>query len=310
MPLDRGGDVAGKAPLGGLIAVVGRMAGIDGSPAARVDVRVQARDLDGDELLDQGQSGLDGAFRFAIPYARLGGADRKRALVVQAVDGKQHIVDELVLFDPPATVSVELSVPATVGAPRVAQLRERVAAQLGDRRAGDLDGPQLAFVAASSGEDPAAVVRLAQAGALTEQLGIDHDVAFALVHAGLPADPQALLAHADDTILAALDYARRTGTVEAVPPADELAATLRAARVDIGLKPVEQGREVGLGELLAPHLAEATHQQRFVALALEHEGDPTRSGATRQLSSGCQRRQTSGLQDALQVAAMTGGTRR
>lgn len=295
------GDAAGEH----LVRVTGTVRGTDGVLIAGVPVSVGLRDLAGDSTLEEVQTDAAGNFSFLVDRQQLLADGVQRAVVVQARGERVGVVDETMFIDPGATIETDLVVPPDLGTARVSAAREAIAGQLGDRALQDLDRQQLAFVAATTQQDPVLITRLAQAEGVAAQIGIDRDLAFGLLDAGLPADGPALLASDDEVILAALDQVGQTNAVSQLPTGQEAIKVLRGARSRFALQPATDATISPLSELLSARLG-GPEQEQFIALALEHSGEPTtfwdEAKSTLSLSDGA----ITDLQDRLQVASIVG----
>jgi hypothetical protein len=289
------------------VRVTGTVRSTDGSAVVGACVSLALRDVSGDTPLEQHVSDLRGEFSFLVDRGHLGRECRERALVVQALGEEGDVFDEAVLLNPPLEVTLELFAPGTAGVPRAQAVRDSLDEQLRGRTLAALSSEQLAFVAASGRHDPVLIAHLAQADSLAAEIGLDHNVAYSLVHSGLPADAAALLSHDDDVIISALDRAHQTGAIGAMPPAKETIALLRGARARMALKPAPTEKVSSLSALLGTHLDGEKQQLRFLELALEHQGHPgefwARATADLDLSENCVRE----IQDTFHVAAIIGG---
>jgi hypothetical protein len=257
-----------------VIAVRGTVRRPDGTPVASVEVRVAAQDLRGTELLTSDATGLDGSFAFEIDREPLRREGMRRALVVQAVGSEGEPLASVEAFDVPELLAVELVVPdVRVGMPRLERVQHNLARAIGEFDVAALDAGKVGFVAEAAGEDAAEVRRVAASQVLAARTGWPVGLAYAADLAGLPAEPDALLALPDERVAAAVRAAVDAGAIGAAIADEELRGVLRRSRVAALLRRRDDDGVTTIGRLLSPQLPEGA-DQRLVEAYLDHPGDP------------------------------------
>jgi Tc toxin complex TcA C-terminal TcB-binding domain/ABC toxin N-terminal region/Salmonella virulence plasmid 28.1kDa A protein len=262
--------------------VRGRLTDAVGRPVAKATIEALDKNLRPKEtLIGTAVTDRDGAFSVRYQPSQLGRPGKHKAdLVLELVQSERvrhHLFGPRCRAD--TTLELALSLGIGEGTPAYERLMAAVQPALGELALGGLDDEDAEYLACSLALDEDAVQELVSAHRLAPDLRVEPDVAWALVHAGLPAELEALLERGRSAWQAAIDGAIRTNGIarrddeivaasldRLTAAATEHIATSERARFASLMRTVRDpdGRE----------LVDDRHRKTIVEAWVRHEGSP------------------------------------
>ena len=279
------------APLA--VAVEYFVAGIVSSPdragVGGLRVRVVDRNVGQDVTLAETLTDARGRYQVSFdPSAALGARKQRPDLQARVYSGQSFLAASAVVYDASGRETLNVTLPpnsATLPSEYetlVATLAEHYKGALADLKETD-ERPDITYLANKTGWDARAVALAALAEQLARQ-GADGENAasiepafyYALLRAGLPADPEALYRAGAQTVVTVWRRAVEKGVIPAAlgKEIDGAAEAFRRVQARKFLSGSALAGASALREMLAVSQLDDARQQRFAELYAEHRDEP------------------------------------
>lgn len=242
----------------------------------------------GDVLIGEGFVDERGGYSVRVRVDRSGADGPRSDVFVRVRDVSGTVLAKkgpIAIHAPRTTVDFALAPPGDAAPPELTRALSTIAAHVDGTALADLTGADAARLAKKAGEPVGRVRAVARAARLSRALTLPIEAAYAMVQAGLPAEPANLAAEAPATLRRALEGAARDRLVPAFEHGQVDAVLDRVARTRADYTPI---RNLLRGsQKLWPAITRLLRDRRIATLAdlrrnggVAGLGAAVRSGAT------------------------------